>query len=250
MIRTRSILKSAMATAVFGATLWAPAAQASITSVVDFNTITPIALNGNESVQMGDYMLTAKASPIAQLFGMDAEAGSGMTIKAGDAACTILACPDSASQYYAGTNDGSVNFGSAFNDFQISALNFAFVGPLAGLPDASYGQLILTGMKVGGGIITASRNFAGQNANGDFMFDHWDLGTDWAQTHLESLSISSCIFTDTSCINSVDEPAGNMAQFAIDDLQLTTVPEPGSIALLMLGAAGMGMASRRRRAAK
>lgn len=153
-------------------------------------------------------------------------------------------------QEYAGINDGSVNFTSAFNDFQISSLNFAFVGPVAGLPDDSYGQLILTGTKVGGGIITAARNFAGQNANGDFAFDHWDLGADWAKQHLTSLSITSCIFSGNSCINSLDKLAGNQAQFAIDDLQLTTVPEPGSIALLMLGAAGMGLASRRRRAAK
>lgn len=250
MIRTRSFLKSALATALFGAALWAPAAQASITSVIDFNTIAPLNLNGNESVRFGDYTLTAKASPIAQFLGLDSVAGSGMTVNGDSEACTILACPAGDSQYYAGINDGAVNFTSVFNDFQISSLNFAFVGPVANLPDDSYGQLILTGTKVGGGTITASRNFAGQDGNGDFMFSHWDLGADWAQQHLTSLSISSCIFSGNSCINSLDELAGNQAQFAIDDLQLTTVPEPGSIALLMLGAAGMGMAARRRRAAR
>jgi hypothetical protein len=250
MIRTRSILKSALATALFGAALWAPAAQASLTSVIDFNNTAPLNLNGNESVKFGDYKLTAKASPIAQFLGLDSVAGSGMTVNGNTEACTILACPAGDSQYYAGINDGSVDFTSAANDFQISSLNFAFVGPVAGLPDGSYGQLILTGTKVGGGIITAARNFAGQNGNGDFAFDHWDLGADWAQQHLTNLSITSCIFSDNSCINSLDALAGNQAQFAIDDLQLTTVPEPGSIALLMLGAAGMGMATRRRRAAK
>ncbi|GAB2873158.1 hypothetical protein GCM10027277_48040 [Pseudoduganella ginsengisoli] len=252
MIRTRSILKSALATAMFGAAIWAPAAQASVTSFIDFNGISPLNLNGNESVQLGDYTLTAKASPLAQLLGPDieAQAGSGMTVNNGTEACTILACPASDSQYYAGINDGSVDFSAKANDFQISSLNFAFVGPIVGLPDFSYGQLILTGQKVGGGIITAARNFAGQNANGDFMFSHWDLGADWADQHLTSLSISSCVFTNDGCVNSVDFPAFNNAQFAIDDLKMTTVPEPGSIALLMLGAAGMGMASRRRRAAK
>jgi hypothetical protein len=250
MIRTRSILKSTLATAVLGATLWTPAAQASVASVMDFNGITPVALNGNESISLGDYMLTAKASPLAQSLGLDSIAGSGMTINTGDDACTILACPVNASQYYAGTNDGAVQLTAAHNDFQIRALNFAFVGPVAGLPDFSYGQLILAGTKVGGGVITAVRNFAGQNGNGDFIFDHWDLGADWAQQHLSSLSISACVLTDSGCVNSLDAPANNWAQFAIDDLQLTTVPEPGSIALLMLGAAGMGMASRRRRAAR
>ncbi len=249
MIRTRSILKSALATAMFGAALMAPAAHASIKYVMDFNDITPITLNGNESVAVGDYTLTAKDSPLAQLLGFSG--GVGLTIN-GSESCTVAACPSgNATQYYAGINDGSVTLTAKANDFQITGLNFAFLSPLAGLPDFSYGQLVLTGAKVGSGFITASRNFVGQDGNGDFTFDHWDLGIDWAKEHLTSLTISACIFNDSNaCVNSADDPAFNMAQFAIDDLQLSTVPEPGSIALLMLGAAGMGMAARRRRAAK
>jgi hypothetical protein len=214
---------------------------------MDFNGVTPVALNGNESLAIGDYRLTAKDSPLAQALGFTG--GAGMTLN-GASACIIAACPSgNPSQYYAGTNDGSVLLTAAFNDFQISALNFAFLSPLAGLADGVYGQLVLTGTKVGGGTMTASRDFAGQDGNGDFLFDHWDLGAGWASEHLSSLSISACMFNGSNaCVNSADEPAFNLAQFAIDDLQLTTVPEPGSIALLMLGAAGMGMAARRRRA--
>ncbi len=39
----------------------------------------------------------------------------------------------------------------------------------------------------------------------------------------------------------------NQAQFALDDLNLTEVPEPASVALMLLGLAGLGSVSRRRR---
>jgi hypothetical protein len=81
------------------------------------------------------------------------------------------------------------------------------------------------------------------------MFDTWDLGADFAKEHFSSLSISACLFNDAAvCVNSATDSPMNQAQFAIDDLQMTTVPEPGTAALLALGALGMAMSARRRMA--
>jgi len=248
MIRTRSLLQSALATALLSAAVWAPGAQASVTSMLDFDGVTPVALNGGESFSIGDYKLTAMDSPLAQAYGFTG--GAGQTMDGASSCGVIVACPSGdATRYYAGTNDGAVNITAAANDLQISSLKYAFLAPIGGLMDFTYGQLVLTGTKLNGGIITLSRDFAGQDPLGNFMFDTWDLGADFAREHFASLSISACLFNDTAvCINSATDSPMNQAQFAIDDLQMTTVPEPGTAALLALGAIGMAMSARRRQA--
>ena len=40
----------------------------------------------------------------------------------------------------------------------------------------------------------------------------------------------------------------NQAQFAIDNIVLTAVPEPAALSMLLLGLAGMTLAARRRAA--
>ena len=78
------------------------------------------------------------------------------------------------------------------------------------------------------------------------MFKNWKLEQSFANAFLDSLSISACVYDGSgACVNSLDAPAGNAAQFSIDNL-VVNVPEPTAPALLMLGALGMALTARRR----
>lgn len=242
-----ALLKQAMTAAIFGIAACAmPAAHAEL---IDFNTSPKVILNGGESVAAGNFVATAIGSPFALGLGLPGGLSGAIIDGANPFSCAILACPaGNASHYYAGLNDGAVALtGQHANQFALTALKFAFIGPVVGLPDFAYGQLVLTGTQADGSLVSATRDFPGQDANGNFVFDDWVLDGLFATARLSRLSISACVFDGNgACFNSFDNPAFNQAQFAIDDLQIQAIPEPSTALLVMLGLLGVGYAGRRR----
>jgi hypothetical protein len=119
-------------------------------------------------------------------------------------ACALTACPvGGGSTYFAGLNDGWLNIirpGAA--GFRVDGLRFAFVAPLAGLLDFSYGRLVLTGTTQGGGTISTGGVFPGQDANGRFTFDQFLVDPTF-RDDLTSLSINACLFGDHDASASV-----------------------------------------------
>lgn len=164
-------------------------------------------------------------------------------------ACFITSCPvGNGSTYFAGLNDGvlSLSYAGAAG-FRIGGLSYAFVAPSAGLPNASYGQLVLTGTTTTGSTISTAADFPGQDAAGRFTFDQFMVDPAFGGTTLVNLSINACLFDGNGGCFSERDFTMNQAQFGLDNLNLTVIPEPTSVALMLFGLAGLGAASRRRK---
>jgi hypothetical protein len=163
-------------------------------------------------------------------------------------ACFITSCPvGNGSTYFAGLNDGVLNLSyGGPNGFRIGGLNYAFVAPTGGLSNASYGQLVLTGTTATGSTLSVTSDFPGQNAAGSFTFDQFIIDRAFRGTTFTSLSINACLFDENGACSSERDFTQNQAQFALDNLDLAAVPEPTSVALVLLGLAGLSTVSRRR----
>lgn len=248
MNRNRSTLKMSIAATLLGAAFCAPASAA----IIDFDDTERIALADGESIVSGDYKFRAVSSELAKLLVELGEAdpkNAAGGVYNGGLGCGDTPCPSgNASNFYVGVNDGSVTMTSnRYNRFSIAALDFGFLAPVVNVPDGIYGQLRLTGYLSSGGTIGAALDFASQDAGGDFMFKNWMLDDAFAKASLGALSISACMFDGLGgCVNSLDAPAFNQAQFAIDNLEVIDLPEPAMPAMLMLGALGMALSARRR----
>jgi hypothetical protein len=161
--------------------------------------------------------------------------------------CDIIACPvGDTSRHYLGLNDGGLNVARDDQQaFKLSGLDYAFVGPIVGLPNQNYGKLVLTGQLQGGGTVQAAFNFPLQNAAGDYTFAHLSQLGSLGGASLTSLTINACLFgNDSQCYY----PAFNQAQFGLDNVEVSAVPEPETYAMLLGGLGVMAMLSRRRRA--
>lgn len=157
--------------------------------------------------------------------------------------CDLAVCPSgNATNYYTSLNDGGFSFSSSTGEggFGLTSIDFGFVLPVNALIDFSVGRLVATANDG----TTLSRDFSAQDANGSFRFTTWNFGTEFSQGHFSEVSFNACLYDGTgACVN----PAGNQAQFAVDNLAF--VPEPGSLSLVGLSLAGMLGAYRRRKAA-
>jgi hypothetical protein len=249
------VLKKLLCASMIGA-LGAIAAPASA-GVVTFdnvnNIVTPQLNAGDTAYNTGDAFTEA---------GFTFRVGNSLTAAADEVglvgalvnssnsfACTITACPvGNGSNYFAGLNDGVLNLSYAgAPGFRLSGLSYAFIGPTPGMSNASYGQLVLTGTTSTGSVLTVASAFPGQNAAGDFTFDSFLVDRAFRGTTLTSLSVSACLFDGNGGCTSERDFTQNQAQFALENLNLTVIPEPTSVALMMLGLAGLGTISRRRK---
>jgi hypothetical protein len=231
LIKTRKMtMKKIMnaAVAIALASVFASAAA----GVVTFESFGPGIYSNGETLTDGAQVLTVRGGG-----GFD-----GAIINGSDPySCDIAVCPaGNSSMYYAGLNDGGLSFGLSGNDFNLTSVNFGFILPVDQLVGFSVGQLVATASDG----TTVSQDFALQNTAGDYFFTRWNFSGAFAQSRFSEVTFSACLFTDSgACVN----PAGNQAQFAIDDI--TFVPEPGSLPLVALSLVGMFAAARRRKPA-
>ena len=215
----------------------APAAAA----VINFENQWPTIYFPGESFEESGYVLTA----------IDNHDGSGIPggIANGNdpTTCPEGGCPaGNSSLYYIGVNDGGLDIARNWveNTFILRGFDFSFVAPLGGLKTGSYGQLQLNATTVGGATIATSLDFPAI-VGGRPQFGTAMLDSAFLNTTLTSLSFRACLFDGSSCVNPEDgDMFINQAQFAIDNIDLAEVPEPGSIALIGLG---MGALALRRR---
>lgn len=215
--------------------------------VVNFETMAPSAHESGVTLSESGYSMLLVEGPVGAEFGM--VSGTGTIIdSANPFSCDIIACPAGGTgNYLMVTNDGAVRFShpGQLSGFTVTGFDFAFVAP-APVPPGNYGQLRLAGVNWQGQAITANLNFPDQNANGSFLFGAADLDAAFRANVFSTLTISACLWdANNECSNSLASPAFNQAQFAIDNLNLTAVPEPTSMLLAALGLGALGLSRRR-----
>lgn len=213
-----------------------------------FSSLPPAVYESGTAISESGYNMLFVEGPVTADLGI--VSGTGAVIDGNDDfSCTVVGCPGGANgNYLSILNDGGVQFThpGMLNGFTISGLNFAFVTP-APVGPGNYGQLVLSGINWQGQAVSANLDFPGQNDSGQFMFGAASLSAAFRANVFSSLTISACIFdADLVCSNSLASPAFNQAQFAIDDVVLNAVPEPGSFLLAGLGLGALGLIRRRK----
>ncbi len=212
----------------------ATACSAASAELITFESVAPDIFDGGQSFVDGLTTMTVLG-----------EGFSGATVGAGDTfACDILTCPKgNDSSYYLGLNDGglSVKY-TAGNAIRLQGLDFGFVLPLPQAISGPVGRLQVTGVRMNGTLASISKEFSGQDANGDYLFTHWNISGQFSKTDFKSIMFNACIYDiDGAC----SSQAENLAQFAIDNIAVA-VPEPSTWLLMGLGLAGVGAIARRK----
>jgi hypothetical protein len=240
-------IRTALAGAAAAAALLcaAPARAA----IIDFSSLAPSAHTSGVTLSEHGYQMDLLEGPVGAFYGVTSATG---TIANGDdpATCDVTACPAGAhGNYLMVLNDGAVRFsrGGAPGGFRLSGLDLAFLAPLA-VPGGNFGMLRLSGTALDGSIASLQIDFPGQNAAGDFVFGAAAIAYEFRRLTLSSLTIDACLFdADSNCVNSLDNPAFNQAQFALDNVRFREVPEPGTLLLAGLGAGALALQRRRQR---
>ncbi|HZF79321.1 MAG TPA: NF038120 family PEP-CTERM protein [Rubrivivax sp.] len=150
------------------------------------------------------------------------------------------------SKYYGAFNDSSVTMTAADgNPFRLLGFSFAFFATAGSYqPGDAAGALVVTAQSTSGALHSSFFSFGGADAEGKFGFR--TLGTSQlgllATTDVSRVTFSACTYSGTSCVS----PSDNLNQFALDNV--TAVPEPAALALMLMGLGVVGAAKRRRAA--
>lgn len=166
--------------------------------------------------------------------------------------CSAVLCPTLGvtGNYLTVLNDGFLAIGStsAANPLiSLSSFSAGFVG-VAGDTYSSTrsGRIIIVGVRPDNTATSVAGSLSLPDANGAFSFSNFTVPAAFAAEKFAYLQIygAYCPTGTTTCSSFTTDKA----QFALDNLNITAVPEPGTWGLMGLGLAGIAAISRRRRA--
>jgi hypothetical protein len=158
--------------------------------------------------------------------------------------CAGLVCPtNNSTSFLAMLNDGYLEMyqekGLAFKANKFDASFIAPTGEAVG----SVSMILRAVGYVGAtAVYTQDFNLPGPNANGAYSFASYSLSAANANRYVTELDLFGFYCAGATCTRALDK-----AQFALDNIDVTPIPEP-STWLLMIGGLAAVVASRRRRA--
>lgn len=233
-----------LAAATLAAAAFAAPAQAGI---VGFDADYSMAFAHGDTWTEAGYKLTFDAYKN----GADGSNGVGAIIDSTDPwPCIGGACPvNGDGTYYGAFNDSVVWLESATQNarFRFNSLDASFIGafPSLGAYPIISGILSVQALTADGQTLIRDLYLDGPGANG-FEFGTYFFDAAFASADLLQVGMFGYVCDVTGSCNAFGT---NQGQFAIDNLNLTEVPEPASIALFGMGAMGLLAAARRRRQA-
>jgi hypothetical protein len=240
------VLKTLVASAAF---LAASASQAVIVDFEDaidttFAPFAPLLGHGDEIVSRGFYVdaISNAAAP---------NAGDlvGTILNGADlsSTCAGLVCPsNNATTFLAGLNDGVFAIGSADNAlFRFAGFDAGFIGAQGNALPGVPGLVRLQGVRADNTSITQTFNLTGPSSTGALSFKSFATTGAFSTTLFKNVFFFgfSCNAAGACAAFSTDQ-----AQFAIDNISVTSIPEPSTWALMLSGLAA-AVAVRRRRSA-
>lgn len=200
--------------------------------------------SGNHFVQSGFYL-----EPFSNQAGATPDDLVGAIVDGSDLAntCFSVACPtNNATHFYTALNDGVLYLApDSAPAFTLTSFDASFVGAAGEIFPNTTLILRIQGTKVGGGTLTGSVNLAG-TTDGAFSFESFSTsGAFAAQRFTEAYFYGLACNSAGSCAAF----SSDKGQFALDNINVTAVPEPSQWLLMGLGLAALGAFARRRSAA-
>lgn len=161
---------------------------------------------------------------------------------------SAFSCPvGNASNYYAALNDGYLYFGLQSGGlFQLKSLQASVIGAGQSAFPNTAGALLIQGFNAMGQTLGNPQTvfLPGLNADGDFTFANYALnGLASYEFSFVRIYAYACNF-EGNCSRT-----SGLASVGLDNLVTTEVPEPGTLALIGVALAGMGLRRRRNSAA-
>lgn len=161
--------------------------------------------------------------------------------------CVTITCPsNNATMFLAGLNDGLFVIGSADNAlFRFAGFDASFIGAQGVTLPTVPGLVRLQGIKADNTSITQTFNLGGPSSTGALSFKSFATTGAFSTTLFHNVYFFGfACNTGGSC----SAFSSDQAQFAIDNINVTAVPEPSTWALVMGGL--VAAAAFRRRSAK
>jgi hypothetical protein len=222
-------LKMALLTAAIGLTL--PAVQA---SVLNFDAMAHDIYNGGDVLKDSSFDFTVEGGGMAGAI-------------TNSASCDIIDCPKgNNSNFYLASNDSGFTISNSNNlGFLFSSFESSFVAPLKQNIPNSVARLLVSGHDINNKSFSDYFDLPGQNTAGNWTFSQFNFTS--PDRIYKDVSFFSCLTTTSGdCVSA----GGNQAQFAIDNINVTAVPEPAEWLLMALGLATISMVMRRKNKAQ
>ncbi len=161
--------------------------------------------------------------------------------------CAGLTCPsNNSTTFLAGLNDGLFAIGAVGDAlFRFAGFDASFIGAAGAALPTVPGLVRLQGITASGGSVTQTFNLGGPSSTGALSFRSYATTGAFATTLFQYVYMYgfACNAAGSCSAFSTDQ-----AQFAIDNINVTAVPEPSTWALMLGGLAAA--AAVRRRSAK